>query len=71
MYPHASIIGRCRVGANTVLAPGVQLVNMDAPGDCIVFTGETGRPVFKPTTERHADRFLLPMHTAPDSMTGQ
>ncbi|SHL95630.1 hypothetical protein [Rhizobacter sp. OV335] len=58
MYPHSSIIGRCHVRENTVLSPGVQLINTDTPGDCLVFPGEAGRPVFKPISEYYADRYL-------------
>jgi serine O-acetyltransferase len=57
MYPNSSIIGRCNVGPNTVLSAGVQLINTDTPGDCIVFAGESGRPVFKPITEIFAHRY--------------
>lgn len=57
MYPNSSIIGRCDVGRNTVLSAGVQLLNTDTPGDCIVFSGEQGRPVFKPITEIFAHRY--------------
>lgn len=58
MYPNSSIIGRCHVRENTVLSPGVQLINTDSPGDCLVFVGEAGRPVFKPISEFYADRYL-------------
>ena len=57
MYPGSSIIGRCHVRDNTVLSAGVQLINCDTPGNCIVFSGERGRPVFKPITEVFAERY--------------
>lgn len=57
MYPNSSIIGRCEIGPNTVLSAGVQLINTDTPGNCIVFSGEAGRPVFKPITEIFAHRY--------------
>jgi len=63
MYPNAAIIGGCHVRANTVIAPGVQLVNTDTPGDCIVFLGDGGRPTFKPVSERYADRYLHSLGT--------
>jgi serine O-acetyltransferase len=59
MFPGSRIIGDCRVRENTVLAPGVNLVNTSTPGDCIVFTGEKGRPIFKPLNEYYADRYFL------------
>jgi len=58
LYPHSSVIGSCRVRENTVLAPGVHLVNRDTPGNCIVFLGEKGQPLFKPIKEYYADRYL-------------
>jgi serine O-acetyltransferase len=61
MYPNSSILGACHVRANTAIAPGVQLVNIDTPGDCIVVMGDGGRPAFKPARERYADRYLVPM----------
>ena len=60
LYPHSSVIGSCLVRKNTVIAPGVHLVNMDTPGDCIVFYGDNGRPIFKPIEEQYAHRYLAP-----------
>lgn len=59
LYPHASVIGACHVRENTVLSPGVQLINTDTPGNCIAFPGERGRPVFKEISEYYADRYLI------------
>jgi len=59
MYPHSAIIGKCVVRKNSVLAPGVQLVNMDTPGNCYVFSGPNSLPVFKKLDEFYADRFFL------------
>jgi len=61
MYPNSSILGRCLVRANTVIAPGVQLVNTDTPGNCIVFQRANGRPTFKEIREVYADRYLQPL----------
>ena len=58
LYPNSSVIGRCHVRENSVLAPGVQLVNQDTPGNCYVFTGEKGRPVFREIDEYFADRYF-------------
>ena len=57
IYPGGAIIGRCRVGANTVISAGVQVINADTPGNCIVFSGTDGKPVFKPITERYSARY--------------
>jgi serine O-acetyltransferase len=66
LYPNSSVIGRCHVRENTVLAPGVQLVNQDTPGNCYVFTGEKGRPIFKEIDEYFADRYF-DRHDASDA----
>lgn len=58
LYPNASIIGRCHVRENTVVSAGVQLINQDTPGHCIVFQGEGGRPTFKPITEQFHRRYF-------------
>jgi serine O-acetyltransferase len=42
MYPNTAIIGRCNVGARTVLAQGTSVVNVDCPGDSIVFNTDAG-----------------------------
>lgn len=58
LYPNSSIIGRCHVRENTVITPGVQLVNQDTPGNCYVFMGERGKPIFKEIDEYFADRYF-------------
>lgn len=59
LYPNSSVIGKCLVRSNSVIAPGVQLVNQDTPGNCYVFTGENGRPVFKELKELYAERYFV------------
>lgn len=58
LYPHSSVIGKCYVRENTVLSPGVHLINTDTPGNCLVFAGKNGRPMFKSITEFYADRYF-------------
>ena len=67
MYPNSSVIGRCRVERNTVLTPGVQLINSDTPGNCLVFSGKSGRPVFKEAKEDYLARYF---HTPPADLRG-
>jgi serine O-acetyltransferase len=50
MYPNSAVIGRCEVGAGSVIAQGVSVVNRDTPGQCMVFQGAAGGLVFKPPT---------------------
>lgn len=47
MFPGSMVIGHCHIRRNTVIAPGVCLVDTDTPGDCYVLPGP-GRPVIKP-----------------------
>ena len=49
MYPGTAIIGRCNVGAGTVLSQGVSLVNTNTPGACTVYPGLLGKVTLKPT----------------------
>ncbi|WP_058376463.1 LbetaH domain-containing protein [Pandoraea norimbergensis] len=60
LYPNSAIIGQCHVRENTVLTPGVKLVNRDTPGNCYVFAGEGGEPTFKPIKEYFIHRYLHP-----------
>ncbi len=48
MYPGSAIIGRCEIGAGSVLAQGVSVVNRHTPGQCLVFQGPEGGLCFKP-----------------------
>ena len=50
LYPNSAIIGRCEVGAGSVIAQGVSIVNRSTPGKCTVFQGAAGGLVFKPPT---------------------
>ena len=58
MYPGSLIIGDCHVRENTVLAPGVRLIDTDTPGNCYVFDENGGRVRFRPNEEIHAARFF-------------
>lgn len=58
LYPNSSIIGDCYVRKNTILSPGVQLINSDTPGDCIVFQGENGGYIFKNVKELYYERYF-------------
>jgi len=50
MYPNTAVIGRCTIGAGSVIAQGVSVVNRSTPGNCMVFQGEAGALVFRPPT---------------------
>lgn len=40
MYPNSAIIGRCKVGSDSVLAAGTRVLNTNTPGNCYVFSGK-------------------------------
>lgn len=59
MFPSSMVIGKCLVRENTVLTPGVALINADTPGNCYVFSGKSGRPVFKEMKRYYADEYFI------------
>lgn len=61
MYPSSMIIGNCHIGENTVLAPGVCLVDQDTPGNCYVLPKKSGNGTQFKTLNRYfvADYFDL------------
>lgn len=59
MFPGSMIIGNCLVRENTVLTPGVTLINADTPGNCYVFMNKSGRPVFKKLMRYYADEYFV------------
>jgi serine O-acetyltransferase len=58
MFPHSAIIGSCNIGQNTVISAGVNIIDCDTPGDCIVFSGQNGKPVFKPIHNLFVERYF-------------
>ena len=48
MFPNSVIIGRCRIGAGSVLSQGCGVVNRDTPGRALVFAAEGGGLAFRP-----------------------
>lgn len=47
LFPNSSVIGRCIIGSNVVISPGVQVINQDIPDNCMVFNGKGNRLTFK------------------------
>jgi serine O-acetyltransferase len=43
LYPNTAIIGRCEIGAGTVVSQGTSIVKPEHAGNCMVFAGEAGR----------------------------
>lgn len=58
MYPGSMIIGNCHVRENTVLAPGVCLIDTDTPGNCYVFGNGKGGVRFREIDKIHAAQFF-------------
>ncbi|MEO6743469.1 MAG: hypothetical protein ABIS28_12880 [Caldimonas sp.] len=50
LYPNSAIIGRCEIGDGSVIAQGVSVINHHTPGGGVVFQGNAGELVFKPST---------------------
>ncbi|MGE8360524.1 hypothetical protein [Pseudomonas sp.] len=48
LYPNTAIIGRCHVGAGSIISQGVSVINTDLPGGTCVYQGAEGRLVMKP-----------------------
>ncbi len=63
MFPGSMIIGNCIVRENSVIAPNVALVNTDTPGNCYVFSGKSGRPIFKELNKYFADEYFVRSET--------
>lgn len=49
MYPNSAIIGNARIRKNTIVAQGVSVINHDTVGGSMVFQGEAGKLIHKPT----------------------
>lgn len=58
MYPNTAVIGRCRVGARSVIAQGVSVVNRDTESGKIAFRGEIGTLRFKSMGHSIQDDFF-------------
>lgn len=49
LYPHTSIVGKCKIGNGTLVSVGTNVLSHDTPGNCVVFTGPNGTLEFRPT----------------------
>ncbi|QXE91538.1 hypothetical protein KP001_03045 [Geomonas subterranea] len=57
LFPGSMVIGDCLVRENTVLAPGVVLVNEETPGDCVCLPGPDRKPVFQRICKYYAEDY--------------
>lgn len=58
MYPNSAIIGRCQIGADTIVSQGCGIINRDTPGNCIAFPGQAGQIVCKTPPRPLLDDFF-------------
>lgn len=59
LYPNSMVIGKCLIRENTVITPGTTVINIDTPGNCLVFNGKGKNPVIKEISEFYADRYFI------------
>jgi serine O-acetyltransferase len=59
MFPSTSIVGGCRIGAHTVIAQGVSVINADTPGDCVVYRNGRELVFARPKRNILADYFRI------------
>ncbi|MDP3425836.1 MAG: hypothetical protein Q8S17_00460, partial [Humidesulfovibrio sp.] len=62
MFAGAKILGRSRIGDNTVLSANACVSNQDVPGDCMVF-GSSPALVFKPLPTDFLAEYFAPAPT--------
>lgn len=48
LYPGSAVLGQCRIGAGSVIAQGVGVIDQDTPGNTAVFRGAGRELLFKP-----------------------
>ena len=58
LYPNSAIIGRCEIGAHTVVSQGCSIVNRNSPGNCIAFSGTGGSLVYQTPSRPLLDDFF-------------
>lgn len=59
MFPNTAIVGRCRIGAGTVLSQGTSVINADTPGGCVVYRNGRDLIFAKPKRDILADYFRI------------
>lgn len=59
MFPGSLIAGNCQIGENTVVAPGVKIIDQNTPGNCYVFQGQSGDILIKECAEYFVDRYFI------------
>ncbi len=59
MFPGSMIAGNCSIGENTVVGPGVKIIDQNTPENCFVFQGSGNELIIKDSNEYYADRYFI------------
>lgn len=59
MFPGSVIAGNCSVGENTVVGPGVKIIDQNTPDNCFVFQGPANELIIKESNEYYAERYFI------------
>ena len=58
LYPNTAVIGRCRIGAGSIVSQGVSIIDQDTPAGQFVFQAPGGRLAFKPSPRPFREDFF-------------
>ena len=54
LMPHSAVLGRCNIGANSIISAGIKLINLDIPDNSLVFRdNKNGKISFKTTAKNY------------------
>ncbi len=59
MFPGSVIAGNCSIGENTVVGPGVKIIDQNTPANCFVFQGSANELIIKESNEYYAERYFI------------
>jgi serine O-acetyltransferase len=59
LLPHSMVIGKSRIRENTVITPGVKVIDTDTPGNCYVFESKSGKLKFKELNNYYVDKYFI------------
>lgn len=59
LLPHSMVLGKSLIRENTVITPGVKVINSDTPGHCYVFETKSGKLKFKELSHYYVDKHFL------------
>lgn len=59
LLPNSMVIGSSLIRENTVITPGVKVINTDTPGHCYVFETKSGKLKFKELDSYYVDNYFI------------